>query len=83
MCRNVLRNFGEILQIYAIFTKNSVLCQLVTGCFSISRENYVKMNYTVWKFENFSPTIFLQKFRQSNFFTKEELYCKLISRKNF
>ena len=30
----------------------------------------------------FSPTNFLQKFRQSNFFTKE-LHCKLISRKFF
>ena len=36
----------------------------------------------MWKFKNFSPTMFLQKFRQSNFFTKE-LYCKLISRKFF
>ena len=35
-----------------------------------------------WKLENISPTIFSQKFRQSNFFTKE-LYCKLISRKLF
>ena len=26
---------------------------------------------TVWKFEEFSPTIFLKKFRQSNFSTKE------------
>ena len=32
--------------------------------------------------KKFSHTIFLQKFRQSNFFTKE-LPCKLISRKFF
>ena len=36
-------------------------------------------NVEIWKF---FPHDFLQKFRQSNFFT-EELYCKLISRKNF
>ena len=34
---------------------------------------------TVWKLKNFSPMVFSQKFRQSNFFIKE-LYCKLISR---
>ena len=39
-------------------------------------------NCTVWKFENFSPTIFLQKFHQINFFTKV-LYCKLIWRNLF
>ena len=39
-------------------------------------------HFTVWKFENFSPRFFLQKFRQSNYFTKE-LHCKLISRKFF
>ena len=37
---------------------------------------------TVWKFANFSPTIFLQKFRQIKYFTKE-LYCKSIWRKIF
>ena len=45
-------------------------------------EKFSNFHTTVWKFENFSPTIFLQKFRQSNFFTKE-LYCKSISRKFF
>ena len=29
---------------------------------------------TVWKFGNFSPTIFLQKFRQINFFTALKSY---------
>ena len=37
---------------------------------------------TVWKFANFSPTIFLKKFRQINVFTKK-LYCESIWRKNF
>ena len=41
-----------------------------------------KTHTTVWKFEHFSPTIFSQKFRQSNFFT-EEVFSKLISRKFF
>ena len=43
---------------------------------------FSRKNRTVWKFENFSPTLFLQKFRQTNFFTKD-LYCISIWRKKF
>ena len=45
--------------------------------------SFVKsLQCTVRKFATFSPTIFIQKFRQIKYFTKE-LYCKSIWRKNF
>ena len=53
-------------------------------------KKYVRVNLRNFYYVSFAqcrktrnfPTIFLQKFRQSNFFTKH-LYCKSIWRKNF
>ena len=51
----------------------------------ISRKIWVTeicLVYTVWKLQNFFATVLSQKFRESNFFTKE-IYSTLIWRKNF
>ena len=43
--------------------------------------NYHTVQYTVWKLQKFSLTLFLQKFRESNGFTKE--ITKLLIWRNF
>ena len=68
-----------------IFGKNFVkitflLKKLLLKVLRVDLAKFFLSDSIVWYFENFSPTIFSQKFRQSNVFTIE-LYCKLISRK--
>ena len=66
------------------FTKKKVKRALMLSKELFSRNIVQVYKITVWSFDNLSPTIFSQKFRQSNSFTKRvKLYCKLIWRKFF
>ena len=81
-----LRNFCITWKLFREinFLVNCLLRKLFSRKFfrKLWYKNFVKSRVCCHSVEiwTFSPTILLQKLRQSNFFTKE-LYCKLISRK--
>ena len=63
------------------FVKVTFLLKTIVKSRVVDLTNFFMGDAQCGNFKNFSPTIFWQKFRQSNFFTKE-LYYKSIWRKN-